>query len=141
MRDTDQALLDLLEANARLSVTDLARKLRLARSTVQDRLTRLEKSGAIAGYTIRRGPGGGARPMRAHVMLSVDAKLAQRSVAELKAMPALRRLVTVSGEYDLIAEVTARDTEALDAALDQIGRLPGVKRTLSSIVLSVKAER
>ncbi len=140
MDATDAALIGLLEADARASVTDLARKLRLARSTVQDRMARLERSGEIAGYTIRRGRAAG-RAIRAHVMLSVDPKTQERTVAELKALPELKRLVTVSGEFDLIAEIAAPTTEALDAALDAIGRLKGVVRTMSSIVLSVKAER
>ncbi|PWG74280.1 AsnC family transcriptional regulator, partial [Enterococcus hirae] len=55
MDDTDKRLLAALAANARASVTDLARRLGLARTTVQTRLDRLESSGAIAGYTVRLG--------------------------------------------------------------------------------------
>lgn len=141
MDHTDLALLDLLEADARESVTGLASRLKLARSTVQDRLARLEKSGEIRGYTIRRADHAGTRRIRAQVMLSVDPKLSDRIVADLKALPELKRLVTVSGEFDLSAEVAADTTERLDAILDHIGRMKGVQRTMSSIVLSVKAER
>lgn len=138
---TDQKLLDLLEADGRASVTELAARLRLARSTVQDRLARLERSGEIRGYTVRRADPRAARLIRAQVMLSVDPKLSERIVADLKALPELKRLVTVSGEFDLIAEIAAETTERLDTLLDHIGRLRGVQRTMSSIVLSVKAER
>lgn len=141
MDQTDLALLDLLEADARESVTGLAGKLRLARSTVQDRLARLERSGEIRGYTIRRADRAGSRRIRAQVMLSVDPKQSDRIVADLKALPELKRLVTVSGEFDLSAEIAADTTERLDTLLDHIGRLKGVQRTMSSIVLSVKAER
>ena len=41
----------------------------------------------------------------------------------------------------LIAEIAAETTERLDALLDHVGRLKGVQRTMSSIVLSVKADR
>lgn len=141
MDTTDERLLSLLEADARTSVTALAAKLKLARSTVQDRLNRLERSGIIRGYTIRRADGRVARLIRAQVMLSVDPKLADRIVADLRALPELKRLVTVSGEFDLIAEIAAETTERLDTVLDHIGRLTGVQRTMSSIILSVKAER
>ncbi len=141
MDSTDQRLLDLLEADARASVTALSQYLKLARSTVQDRIARLEKSGEIRGYTIRRADPRAARLIRAHVMLSVDPKLQDRVVADLKALPELKRLVTVSGEFDLIAELAAATTERLDTLLDHIGRLKGILRTMSSIVLSVKAER
>lgn len=141
MDATDQRLLELLETDARASVTALGARLGLARSTVQDRIARLERSGEIRGYTIRRADPRAARLIRAHVMLSVDPKLQDRIVADLKALPELKRLVTVSGEFDLIAELAAETTERLDTLLDHIGRLKGVLRTMSSIVLSVKAER
>lgn len=141
MDTTDEKLLTLLEADARTSVTALAAKLKLARSTVQDRLHRLERAGEIRGYTIRRADGRSARLIRAQAMLSVDPKLSDRIVADLKALPELKRLVTISGEFDLIAEIAAETTERLDTLLDHIGRLRGVQRTMSSIVLSVKAER
>ena len=137
----DNRLLDLLETDARASITDLASKLGLARSTVQDRMARLERAGEIRGYTIRRADARSARQIRAQVMLSVDAKLQDRVGADLKALPELKRLVTISGEFDLIAELAADTTERLDTLLDHIGRLKGVQRTMSSIVLSVKAER
>jgi DNA-binding Lrp family transcriptional regulator len=138
--ETDTALLAALEANARMPVSELAARLGLARSTVQDRIARLERSGDIGGYTIRR-KRGDKRAIRAHVMLSVEPKLADGIVRSLKALPELRRLVTVSGAFDMIAEIAAETTERLDAALDEIGRTKGVQRTMSSVVLSVKAER
>lgn len=141
MDEVDQRLLDLLEADARMSVTALGQRLDLARSTVQDRIARLERSGAVGGYTIRRGDRTARRLIRAHVMLSIDPKSQDRIVADLKALPELKRLVTIAGEFDLIAELGAETTDRLDHLLDHIGRLKGIQRTLSSIILSVKAER
>lgn len=141
MDDTDHRIMDMMEGNARLSVSAMASRLGVARSTVQDRVSRLERSGAIRGYTIRRSDPATARLIRAHVMLSVDPKLADRVVADLKALPELKRLVTISGEFDLIAEIASETTERLDHLLDHVGRLRGIQRTMSSIVLSVKAER
>ncbi|MFX5937703.1 AsnC family transcriptional regulator, partial [Acinetobacter baumannii] len=51
--DIDRQLLGLLRDNARTSVATLARKLRVARGTVQNRLARLENDGTIVGYTVR----------------------------------------------------------------------------------------
>ncbi|MCK5574732.1 MAG: Lrp/AsnC family transcriptional regulator, partial [Sphingomonadales bacterium] len=55
MDATDQKLLSLLRENARASTSALARDLGLSRSTVQDRINRLEKRGIVAGYTVRLG--------------------------------------------------------------------------------------
>jgi DNA-binding Lrp family transcriptional regulator len=139
--DTDRKLLNLLRADARESVSALARKLDLARSTVQERIARLERSGIIAGYTIRSGEDFAERQIAAHVMISVDPKMAASVTADLKKMPEVRSLAAISGTFDMMAEVAAETTAKIDTILDAIGRLKGVQKTMSSIVLSVKFER
>jgi len=141
MTDADARLLALLKANAREPTAALARKLGLARSTVQERIARLERDGIIAGYTVRLADDAGARRLRAIVMISADPKQADRVGAELKRMHEVRELYAVSGAYDMMAVVEAETTARLDAALDRIGRATGVARTVSSIVLSEKFAR
>jgi DNA-binding Lrp family transcriptional regulator len=53
MDNTDRQLIALLRDNARTPVMTLAKKLKVARATVQNRLARLEEQGIIMGYTIR----------------------------------------------------------------------------------------
>lgn len=139
--DTDRKLLALLRADAREPVSVLARKLDLARSTVQERIARLERTGVIAGYTIRSGEEFAERQIAAHVMISVDPKLAASLAADLKKMPEVRSLSAISGTFDMMAEVAAETTAKIDAVLDAIGHLKGVQKTMSSIVLSVKFAR
>ena len=135
-RPLDDQLLDLLRTDARLPTAVLARRLGVARSTVQGHLSRLERSGVIRGYTVELGAAALARQVQAHAMIQVEPQ--QQSVVErkLKAMPAVTTLLTVSGAYDLIAMLAAESTEALDAALDELRECPGVKATTTSIVLS-----
>ena len=139
--DTDRKLLNLLRADARESVSALARKLDLARSTVQERIARLERAKVITGYTIRSGEDFAERQIAAHVMISVDPKMAASVTADLKKMPEVRSLAAISGTFDMMAEVAAETTAKIDTVLDAIGRLKGVQKTMSSIVLSVKFER
>lgn len=139
--DTDRKLLNLLRADARESVSSLARKLDLARSTVQERIARLERAGVIAGYTIRSGEDFAERQIAAHVMISVDPKVAASVTADLKKMPEVRSLAAISGTFDMMAEVAAETTSKIDTVLDAIGHLKGVQKTMSSIVLSVKFQR
>jgi len=55
MDEIDRNILSALELNARISTSDLARKLGIARTTVQSRIDRMEQSGVIRGYTIKLG--------------------------------------------------------------------------------------
>jgi DNA-binding Lrp family transcriptional regulator len=141
MTDTDQKLLALLKANAREPTASLARKLGLARSTVQERIARLERDGTIEGYTVKLAEGREARRLRAIVMITADPKQADRVAAELKKMHEVRALYAVSGAHDMIAVVETETTAKMDLALDRIGRAHGVARTMSSIVLSEKFAR
>ncbi len=140
MRDTDARLIELLRANAREPTASLARKLGLARSTVQERIARLERDGVIKGYTVRVADDA-APTLRAVVMISTDPKQADRVSVELKKMPEVRSLAAVSGSYDLIAMIETDTPGRIDALLDRIGRAPGVARTVSSIILSEKFSR
>lgn len=141
MDETDRNLLRLLEMDARMPTAALARRLGVSRSTVQDRLRRLEQRGVIGGYTIRLQDDFARRQITAHVLISINPKFADRVVHALKQMPRLRSLHAVSGVYDLIAVIRAETTEDIDGTLDQIGRMEGIEKTMSSIVLSTKFER
>ena len=141
MRDTDAKLIALLRANAREPTASLARKLGLARSTVQERIARLERDGTIKGYTVRLSDAAESGKLRAVVMISTDPKRADRVAAELRKMPEVRSLSAVAGTYDLIATVETETPARIDALLDRIGRATGVARTVSSIVLSEKFAR
>jgi DNA-binding Lrp family transcriptional regulator len=141
VRDKDTRLLALLRANAREPTASLARKLGLARSTVQERIARLEREGTIKGYTVRLSEAAEAGKLRAIVMIETDPKRADRVSAELKKMPEVRSLAAVAGTFDLVATVETETPARIDALLDRIGRTPGVARTVSSIVLSEKFSR
>lgn len=141
MSPRDHQLIQLLKANAREPVASLARKLGVARSTVVERLRRLEESGAIAGYTVRLGQTPDRSPITAHVLLEVSAKRADGFIRELKALPAVRGLYSISGAFDYLAVVETPSTHEMDAILDRIGRIEGVAKTQTSIALSVKFER
>lgn len=141
MRDTDEKLIALLRANAREPTASLARKLALARSTVQERIARLEREGVIKGYTVRLADEAESKKLRAIVMISADPKQADRVAAELRRMPEVRSLSAVAGAYDMMALVETDTTARMDASLDRIGNAAGVARTVSSIILSEKFAR
>jgi DNA-binding Lrp family transcriptional regulator len=139
--DADAKLISLLKANAREPTASLARKLGLARSTVQERIARLERQRVIKGYTVRLSDEADSRSLRAIVMIAADPKQADRVSAELRRMPEVRSLCAVSGGFDMVASVEAETPAKMDASLDRIGRAPGVARTVSSIILSEKFSR
>ncbi len=137
----DQDLIVLLRENARAPTSELARRLGVSRTTVQSRIERLERQGIIAGYGVRLSSDYEQGLVRAHVLLTVTPKLADRVVRDLRSLAQVRTLHSVSGSFDMIVIVESPSISDLDSLLDQIGVMDGVERTLSSIVLSTRIDR
>lgn len=141
-RDTlDRNLIALLQANARESTANLARKLGVARTTVLARLARLERDGDIVGYTVRLGHDEADRGVQAYVGIVTEPKAAREVTRRLARLPELRQLCSVSGEFDYIALLRAESTQRLDALLDEIGEIAGVLKTTTSVVLALRLDR
>ena len=139
--EIDQKLLALLGANARESTAALARRLNLSRSTIKDRIHRLEQRGVIRGYGVKLAEPYDREQISAHVMINVDPKQSGQVVRQLGKILAIKALYTVNGVHDMLAIVTAPSTQALDQALDEVGGIDGIEKTVSSIILSTKFER
>lgn len=137
----DQQLLTVLRENARASTSEIARRLKLSRTTVQSRIERLEREGVIGGYTVRVNDAAERGYIRAHIMITVLPKQMASVAAALHAMPEIRALHSVSGAFDLIAMGVVPTVAEMDELTDRIGAIDGVERTTSSIILSAKFER
>ncbi len=140
--EKDAELLALLRTDARLPATTLADRLGVSRSAVQQRLARLERDGIIVGYTAVLGEKAApAGMLQAHVLIEISARELPRLVSSLKTRHEIRRCYTASGQYDLLVMIEAASTQQLDGVLDWIGAIPGVRRTVTSLLLSTKFER
>jgi DNA-binding Lrp family transcriptional regulator len=137
----DRRLLALLQANARESTATLARKLGVARTTVQERIARLQRNGTISGYSVvlRRDPFG--QYAEAVVLLAV-AHRRQKAVADaLRDFPEVKLCQSISGEYELLCRLRVAQLEDVQPVLDSIAEIPGIERTRSIVVLSTNFDR
>lgn len=135
MDDIDRELLGLLREDARTPVIALAKKLRLARTTVQNRIAKLEKDGMIVGYTVRLKPAAEPARVRAVMAVAVDGKNTE-VLAKLRGHPNVVGLHSTNGRWDLIADLQADSLEAFDAVLRSIRLIDGIATTETSILLS-----
>jgi DNA-binding Lrp family transcriptional regulator len=141
MDELDRNIVGLLGADARMSLATLARRLKIARSTVQARLERLETSGVIAGYTVKLGEAGREGRLRASVLVTIEPRTQAAILSRLKAITEVERVHTTSGRFDLLLQVAAPSAALLDQVLDQIGAMAGVKSSESLIHLSTRIDR
>ena len=134
--DTDRELLALLRGDARLPVSTLAAKLKVARATVQNRMKRLERDGVIVGYTVRVKPQAEAHRIRALMTIVVEGNRGAEVLHALRGHPNVTGLHSTNGRWDLIAELRADTLEAFDRALGNIRLIAGIASTETSILLS-----
>lgn len=139
--ETDRAIIAQLAANARLPVAKLAQRLGLARTTAQARLDRLERTGLIAGYTVRLSEEARRSVIRATVLIHITPSAQTAVLSQLRRLNAVELVHTTSGRFDLCAQIRAGSTLELDQTLDKIGEIDGVQAMESLIHLSTRIDR
>ena len=141
MDELDRNIIGLLGADARMSVATLSRRLKVARSTIQARLERLETSGIIAGYTLKLGEAAREGRLRASVLLTIEPRAQAAVLTRLKTIAEIERVFTTSGRFDFLVQVACPNTQVLDQVLDQMGAMTGVRASESLIHLSTQIDR
>lgn len=132
----DKQILALLQLNARLSTADIARQVHLARSTVQERIKRMEQAGLIQGYAVKLNADLLPKTaIQSRVALSVKASNFNHVIRALELMPEVLSCETVSGQFDLMLKAQTASPDKHDQLVERIGELNGVERTESSIIL------
>jgi DNA-binding Lrp family transcriptional regulator len=132
----DKQILALLQLNARLSTADIARQVHLARSTVQERIKRMEQAGLIQGYAVKLNADLLPKSaIQSRVALSVKASHFNNVIRALELMPEVLSCETVSGQFDLMLKAQTASPDKHDQLVERIGELNGVERTESSIIL------
>ncbi|MBM6581559.1 Lrp/AsnC family transcriptional regulator [Microvirga sp. BT689] len=136
MDEKNLQILHLLQQNARLPLKTLAGKVGLARSSVRERIARMEAEGIILGYRadVRQDHRGG-EVVRALLMIRLGRTPARETVSRITALPAVRRCLSVSGDLDLVVEIEAGAMSGLNAARDEIALIPEVADVTTAIIL------
>lgn len=136
MDDLDRRLIRFLEVDARTPIKSLAAMLGVSRATVQNRLARLQASGAVQGFTVRLGQPADAGSVRAVMNLATDHARPERLLTLIRRMPGVDRVHTTNGEWDLIIEICCPDLRVLDSMIDQMRTTAGVIRTQTLLLLN-----
>ena len=133
---TDKALLNALQGNARLTVAELADRVSLTTSPCWRRVRNLEESGVISGYQAILSPkalGYGVTAFVSIMMESHTQDIARAFEQRLLEIPEIVACHNVSGRYDFLLEVVARDLESFgEFAREVLQTLPCVKEIYSS---------
>ena len=136
MDSQDLRLIALLRDNARMSVSQLAKELRVSRGTVQNRIDRLIEQRVLLGFTVRTTPEAAAHRVRAMMMISVEGDRSDAILKILRGYPEVRAMHTTNGRWDIIAELGTDSLETFDEALRRIRTIKGIANSETSLLLS-----
>jgi DNA-binding Lrp family transcriptional regulator len=135
----DRKILAELQAEGRLTVTELAQPVGLSVAPCHRRLRELERAGAIRGYRAVVDPGAIGLGFEVLVQVTMDREDAatvadfERGLAEI---PEVRHAERLFGDPDYLLRVATADIAAYQTLRDtQLATLPGVGRLTSTIVM------
>ncbi|CAN5667969.1 Lrp/AsnC family transcriptional regulator [soil metagenome] len=132
----DATLITALAASPRAGVMELARRLGVARGTVQARLDKLQARGVVTGFD----PDLDLPSLGYEVLAFVTLDISQGGLAEvvdhLQAVPEVIEAHTMSGPGDLHCRVVARNNRHLQEVLNRVLELSGITRTATHIALT-----
>lgn len=135
----DRKILDVLQRDGRISITDLAEQVGLSATPCADRVRRLERTGAITGYHARVSP----KALGRNLLVFLEIKLAAKSdevfekiKSELQRFPDVMECHLVSGDFDYLIKARIPDMQDYRALLgDILQRLPASAQSRSYVVM------
>jgi DNA-binding Lrp family transcriptional regulator len=135
----DRKIIAELQAEGRLTVTELAQRVGLSAAPCHRRLRELERTGAIRGYRAVVDPAAIGLGFEVLVQVTMDREDAatvaefERGLAEI---PEIRHAERLFGDPDYLLRVATADIAAYQTLRDtQLATLPGVGRLTSTIVM------
>lgn len=133
--EVDRRILAELEADGRLSGRALAERVTISRANAYARFERLVADGVITGFTARVDPVKVGLTTSAYVAMTVRQNNWRDLQARLRAVPEVRHMALMGGEFDVMLLVRAADNNALRrVVLEQLQNIPGVLSTKTFLI-------
>lgn len=139
--ELDRRIIRELQRNARESTSNIAARLDVARSTVHERIARMEKDGVITGYSVVLSRNPSVENVQVMVFLEIKQQETRKILHRISQYSEVRVCLSINGEFDLFISIEAPRIEDLDIVIDEIGELPGVIRTKSFVVFGRRFDR
>lgn len=136
---TDATILEIMTNHPRIGVYEVSRRMGIARGTVQARLDRMTSRGIIVDFA----PTVDVTALGYAVTAFISAEIAQSMrhhsvIDQLRSIPEVLEVVTVTGREDLWIRVVARNHADLQRVIDEIAAHPHMLRTSTTILLGVE---
>lgn len=137
MDSIDTKILEALQENSRISISDLSKNVNLSLSAVSERLKKLEASNIIEKYTVILNSHSLGQELSVFMSISLESpKHTKEFLDTISNESGILECHYVTGEYDYILKITTKSTQTLETLMNRIKGIPGIKRTQTNVVLS-----
>lgn len=136
----DLQIINLLQADSRLSHKNIAGKLKIATGTVFNRIKRLEDKGVLKCFTIIVDPAKVGYDLTAVILIEADGKHLLNVEEEIAKMSQVISVYNLTGDYNVAITARLRDKAALDEFINSLLAMPFINRTVANIALNVIKE-
>ncbi len=113
-------LLDELQANARLSVAELGRRIGLSPSATAERLRQMEEVGIIRGYTVHIDREALGLDVMAFIRMSCNGQNYHRLLEYVQTLEEVRECHHLTGGDDFLLKVTTTNMADLEALIEAL---------------------
>jgi Lrp/AsnC family transcriptional regulator for asnA, asnC and gidA len=139
----DRFILAALQEDGRMPLSEIARRVGIAPATAHERLAKLRRAGVVEGFQVRLKAHALGYTVTALVHLRTElADQVERTVEDLRAIDEVEEVHVVTGEYDLVVKLRAKDTAHLQEVLVQkLHRVTGFIRSATEVCLTTPLER
>jgi DNA-binding Lrp family transcriptional regulator len=130
--EKDQAILEELRKDSRSTTTQIAKKTRIPRVTVHERIRKLKKGGVIKLFTVAPDYAKLGRPSTAFILIAyAQGPVSQRELArKISLLPGVFEVHAVTGEWDFLVKARGASLQEIgELVVDKLRALPGVART------------
>ena len=134
--DLDLRLLSELKKDGNISVPTLSKKLNINASVLYSRIKRLLRKKMIKKFTIDIDESQLGYQVKASVGINRDPKLKAQIHQHLLETPEVVSISEVTGRFDIIISVLAKDLEQLHSVIiEKIGKIEGIQNTETFVEL------
>jgi len=130
--EIDQKIVEILKRDARMPYLEMAKLLRMSEGAIRRRVRKLVESGIIRRFTVEVVQEGSAAVMLVSVNPSMPTSQVSRAMLKIDGV---NKVYEVTGEFDIVALLLAKDTQALNACIEKTRMLEGTSRTNTMMVL------
>jgi len=133
MDDIDREIIKILKNHGRATYGEIGKKVGLSEGAVRKRINELVDSGIIRRFTVKVGLTEGAEAL---ILISLNPSFPTSEISDiLMKIPNVENVYEVTGQYDIVAIVSAMNIAEVNECIEKIRRVEGVTNTNTMIIL------